>query len=122
MAAGSGEGSEVTVDVPTKQEAQTATARIGLASQGFLYIVVALLALTIVFGDDAHADQHGAIDAVAAQPFGKLLLFILPAGVAGHAGGAAGRGIRSEDAEPAKRLADSARAVLYGGFTIVCIH
>src|SRR3954463_2895801 len=122
MASGSGEGSEVTVDVPTKQEAQTAAARIGLASQGFLYVVVALLALTIVFGDDAQADQHGAIDALAAQPFGKLLLLILAAGVASHAVWRASKAIRSDDDEPAKRLADSARAVLYGGFTIVCIH
>jgi multisubunit Na+/H+ antiporter MnhG subunit len=112
----------VTVDVPTKQEAQTAAARVGLASQGFLYIVVALLALTIVFGDDAQADQHGAIDAVAAQPFGKLLLLMLTAGVASHAVWRASKAIRSDDDEPAKRLADSARAVLYGGFTFVCIH
>ena len=109
------------VDAPTKQEAQTAAARVGLASQGVIYIVVGMLALNIVFGDDAQADQHGAITAVASQPFGKLLLVILTAGVAAHAIWRGTKAIRTDDEKP-KLLADAARAVMYAVFTFACVH
>jgi fumarate reductase subunit D len=109
----------VNVEVPTKQEAQTAAARAGLASQGVLYIVVGMLALNIVFGDDAQADQRGAIAAVRAQPFGKVLLLVLTVGVALHAAWRVSKAIRSDD-ETIKRLADGARGLMYAGFTIVC--
>jgi hypothetical protein len=111
----------VPVDTPTKQEAQTAAARVGLASQGVLYIVVGLLALNIVFGDDAQADQHGAISAVASQPFGKVLLFILTGGVAAHALWRASKAIRTDDERP-KQAADAARALLYTVFTFACVR
>jgi hypothetical protein len=111
----------VHVEAPTKQEAQTAAARVGLASQGVLYIVVGMLALNIVFGDDAQADQHGAISAVASQPLGKVLLFILTGGVAAHAIWRGTKAIRTDDEKP-KQLADAARAVMYAVFTFACIH
>ena len=109
------------VDVPTKQEAQTAAARVGLASQGVLYIVVGMLALGIVFGDDAQADQNGAITAVASQPFGKVLLFVLTGGVAAHALWRASKAIRTDDERP-KQAADAARALLYTAFTFACLR
>ena len=109
------------LDAPTKQEAQTAAARVGLASQGVLYIVVGLLALNIVFGDDQQADQHGAITAVAAQPFGKVLLFVLTGGVAAHAIWRGTKAIRTDDETP-KKVADAARAVLYTVFTFACVR
>ena len=58
--------------------------RIGLAVQGALYIVVGVLALQVASGRQDQADQRGAIDAVANQPFGRLLLLFLTAGLALH--------------------------------------
>jgi hypothetical protein len=112
----------VHVDAPTKQEAQTAAARVGLVSQGVLYIVVGMLALNIVFGDDAQADQHGAITAVASQPFGKVLLFVLTGGVATHAIWRATKAIRNDEDETPKKLADTVRALMYAVFTFACVH
>jgi hypothetical protein len=68
------------------QRAVSATARLGFAARGALYGVVGLLALQLargVSGEDA--SQQGAMDAVAAQPFGGFLLGVLAAGLTGYA-------------------------------------
>jgi hypothetical protein len=56
--------------------------RFGDACYGLVYIVVAWLALQIAFGDSAaHADQRGAVQEIAAQPFGMILLWIVAIGL-----------------------------------------
>ena len=77
--------------------------------------MVGLLALSIALGDDAQADQHGAIAAVRSQPFGKVLLLLLTVGVALHAAWRVSKAIRSDDDETPKRFADGARALAYAG-------
>jgi hypothetical protein len=97
--------------------------RIGLATQGVLYAVMALLALQVASGNNDRADQHGAIDAVAAQSFGRALLLALTIGLALHCGwrlllayrGDSGEG---DAREWTKRAGHFGRALVYGGFTV----
>ncbi|HEX5613673.1 MAG TPA: DUF1206 domain-containing protein [Acidimicrobiia bacterium] len=61
-------------------------ARTGLAARGVMYSVIALLALQIAWGDRKdQADKDGALETVARQPLGKVLLVILAAGFAAYA-------------------------------------
>ena len=63
-----------------------AMARGGLAARGVTYLIIALIAGQIALGNAAQtADQHGAIEEVAAQPFGRLLLIALALGFAAYA-------------------------------------
>jgi hypothetical protein len=98
--------------------------RIGLATQGVLYAVMALLALQVASGhSDDRADQRGAIEAVSSQSFGRLLLFALTIGLAFHCVWRlllAYRGGPGDDdaKEWIKRAGHLGRALLYAGFTI----
>ena len=60
--------------------------RSGMVARGALYLVVALLAVRVAQGRDGErADKEGALQAVARQPVGKLLLVLLAVGFAGYA-------------------------------------
>lgn len=61
-------------------------ARAGLVARGFLYVVVALLAVQVATGDqEERADKQGALQAVVRQPLGKLLVLGMALGFAGYA-------------------------------------
>jgi hypothetical protein len=63
-----------------------ALARAGLAARGLTYLIIALIAAQIALGGAAQsADQHGAIEDVAARPFGRLLLIAMALGFAAYA-------------------------------------
>jgi len=93
-------------------------ARAGMVAQGVLYILVGLLAGRIAFGGGGKADQGGALRELAAQPFGRFLVWGVGLGLAGLAlwrlaealFGAAERGGN----KPHKRLMSAGRFVLYG--------
>ena len=52
--------------------------RAGLVGRGLLYVAIGWLAIRLALGDtSAHADQKGALQALAAQPFGRFMLFVL---------------------------------------------
>lgn len=95
-------------------------ARAGMVAQGVLYILVGLLALRIALGDSGGkaADQGGALRELAAQPFGRLLVWAVGLGLAGLAlwrltealFGAAEKGGHKSH----KRLLSAGRFVLYG--------
>lgn len=54
--------------------------RVGLVGRGFLYAVVALLALQLALGaPDAEASPNGALAWIGERPFGKFLLVALTA-------------------------------------------
>jgi Domain of Unknown Function (DUF1206) len=62
--------------------------RVGLVAQGVIYALVGLLALQVAIdGRDAAArpDKEGALQLVAEQPFGKVLLGALALGFAAYA-------------------------------------
>lgn len=61
-------------------------ARAGLYGKGFLYVVLGILAGQVALqGGGDGASQSGAIDAVASQPFGTVLLGVLVLGLAAYA-------------------------------------
>jgi hypothetical protein len=53
--------------------------RVGLVGEGVVYALVGFLALQVAAGNRAQADQIGAVEYVARQPFGKFLLVALTA-------------------------------------------
>lgn len=60
-------------------------ARTGMASRGLVWLVLGVLALTIVRGGEAQADQSGALKALVEAPLGTPLLLVLAVGFAGYA-------------------------------------
>jgi hypothetical protein len=56
-------------------------ARVGLAAYGVTHLLVAWLALQVAFGGGGQrTDQNGAFQTIAAQPFGRVLLWVLVIG------------------------------------------
>jgi hypothetical protein len=63
-----------------------AMARGGLAARGLTYLIIASIAAQIAVGRAVQsADQNGAIEDVAAHPFGRFLLIALALGFAAYA-------------------------------------
>jgi hypothetical protein len=103
-------------------------ARLGHVAKGVLYAVVGLLALQIPLGLGGQTtDRQGALRAIAQQPAGELLLFVLAAGLVGYAAwrfvqafldrGHEGTGIKAL----AKRASYLARGLLYGAFAVLAL-
>jgi len=66
----------------TKAETVNLIGRIGIATSGVVHLIVGLLAIQIAFGlGEQTADHHGAIDAVAHQSSGRVLLVLLVIGL-----------------------------------------
>jgi hypothetical protein len=60
-------------------------ARLGLAARGVLYIVIAILAFRIAFGHfEDQASQNGALQEIASQPGGQVLVWIVAIGLIGY--------------------------------------
>jgi len=101
--------------------------RIGLATQGVLYLVVGILALQVASGHgEDQPSQTGAIEKVADQPFGRFLIFVLAIGLALHCVWRlmlAARGDVGPDgpADVVKRLGQLGRGIIYAGFTFVAV-
>ncbi|MBC7790392.1 MAG: DUF1206 domain-containing protein [Anaerolineae bacterium] len=61
-------------------------ARVGYAAKGVVYLVIGLLAAKAAFGSGGRTtDQHGAIRSILVQPFGRIMLGIVAAGLIGYA-------------------------------------
>jgi hypothetical protein len=62
-----------------------ALARFGYGAKGVVYAVVGVLAVQAAVGSGGSTtDQHGAVRAIAEQPFGRLLLGIVAMGLLGY--------------------------------------
>ena len=56
-------------------------ARIGLVAYGITHLLIAWLALQVAFGGGGQrTDQSGAFQTIAAEPFGRVLLWVLVVG------------------------------------------
>src|SRR6266571_5148697 len=61
-------------------------ARLGYATKGVVYLIIGGLAAQLAIGHGGSAtDQHGALQTIYAQPFGKFLLAIVALGLLGFA-------------------------------------
>ena len=96
--------------------------RIGLASRGVVYCVLALVAVQVAFGKrDAEIDRQGALRAVADQPFGKALLVVLALGFAGYALWRFAEATIGSHELP-KRLLHIGRGLLYLSFMVTTVR
>lgn len=107
------------------REGVARAARAGLAGKGFLYVVVALLAAQVALGGGGEeASQAGAIDAVAGQPFGAVLVGVLAAGLTAYAlwrlaQAVIGPVVRSSLPEPLLRVTFLVRGIGYGALAVL---
>jgi hypothetical protein len=61
-------------------------ARFGYVVRGLLYIIIGVLALKVATGSGGKTtDPTGALDFISKQPYGKPLMFVIIAGLAGYA-------------------------------------
>jgi Domain of Unknown Function (DUF1206) len=92
----------------------------GFVARGVTYALIGVLALAIAFGKAApEADRTGALQAVAAQPFGKILLWLLVIGFAAMAlwrFAQAGYGVDGRGRHGAAEAQAAARGAVYAVF------
>jgi hypothetical protein len=101
--------------------------RIALATQGILYVVIGLIAVSVALGDHdtGEASQSGAIESIARQPFGRVLLSVLLIGLLAHAAWRILLAVRGEpgpdddEKSLAKRAANLGRAAIYVSFSVL---
>jgi Domain of Unknown Function (DUF1206) len=107
-----------------------AMARGGLAARGLTYLIIASIAAQIAVGKPAQsADQNGAIEDVAARPFGRFLLIALALGFAAYAlwrwsvatVGNPGAGAKSTAEKSVRRLGALASGLVYAGLCVSTI-
>ncbi|MFD1048706.1 DUF1206 domain-containing protein, partial [Kibdelosporangium lantanae] len=58
---------------------------IGMACYGVVHLLVAWLAIQVVFGSSQQTDQKGAVGALAQTPVGPVLLWALAVGLFAYA-------------------------------------
>lgn len=76
---------EETAEQVHRSDAVHGFARFGFASRGLLWLVVGLLALSVLLGGDQQTDPGGALRAIVDKPFGEVLLVALVVGFLGYA-------------------------------------
>jgi hypothetical protein len=95
-------------------------ARSGLAARGVIWILIGWVAIGVAFGHHSHqADQQGALQVLASEPYGLVLLWLLGIGFAGYALwclGEAAYGVAGEGKGAGPRLKALLRAVVYAFF------
>src|SRR6266487_3704867 len=100
--------------------AARALARAGLVARGVIYILIGWVAILVALGQTSqHADQQGAVQLLASEPYGLVLLWLLGIGFAGYALwrlSEAAFGVTGEGNGAGPRLKSLIRAVLYAGF------
>ena len=98
-------------------------ARLGLASRGLVWLVLALLSLSILRGEQAQADQGGALRALAQTAFGQPLLLTLAVGFAGYAAwlllsAAVGHRVERGTSRALHRGRSLAKGLVYGALAV----
>jgi Domain of Unknown Function (DUF1206) len=100
--------------------AARALARAGLAARGVLYILIGWVAVLVALGQTSRqADQQGALQLLAGQPYGLASLWLLGIGFAGYALwrlSEAAFGVAGEGNGAGPRLKSLARAAVYAFF------
>jgi hypothetical protein len=103
-------------------------ARFGMVAQGLLYGIVAVLAIGVALDQGGKTtDQHGAIETLASQGWGKWLLVLLAIGLGGYAlwrfvVAVLGEKVEhGEDVGIGKRLIYAARGVVYAGLCLTAV-
>jgi uncharacterized protein DUF1206 len=101
--------------------AARALARAGLTARGVLYILIGWVAILVAFGQasGSQANQQGALQLLARQPYGLVSLWLLGIGFAGYALwrlSEAAFGVTGEGNGAGPRLKSLVRGLIYAGF------
>jgi len=102
-------------------------ARGGFVARGAVYGIIGILALKLAFGVGGKAtDQKGALETLAQQPFGRVLLILVAVGLAGYAlwrlvRAALGHGVEATNDSGFDRVAALASGVVYAGLCAIAI-
>jgi Domain of Unknown Function (DUF1206) len=101
--------------------AARALARAGLTARGVLYILIGWVAILVAFGQasESQANQQGALQLLARQPYGLVSLWLLGIGFAGYALwrlSEAAFGVTGEGNGAGPRLKSLVRGLIYAGF------
>ena len=100
--------------------AARALARAGLTARGVLYILIGWVAILVALGQSSQeADQQGALQLLAGQPYGLVSLWLLGIGFAGYALwrlSEAAFGVTGEGNGAGPRLKSLVRALIYAFF------
>lgn len=99
--------------------------RAGLAARGIIYILMGVVAVLVAIGHSSHpADQQGALQLLAAQPYGLVALVLLALGFIAYALwqlSQAAFGVTGEDDSAMQRLKAAGIAVAYAGLAYLTI-
>ena len=101
--------------------------RAGFAARGIVYLIIGILAIELALGDNsADANQQGALRAIAAQPFGEVLLILVAVGLGGYASWRLARAVVGHGPEGADsgldRVAAFASGVVYAGLCAIAVE
>jgi hypothetical protein len=100
--------------------AARALARAGLLARGVIYILIGWVAILVALGQTSQqADQQGALQLLAGQPYGLVSLWLLGIGFAGYALwrlSEAAFGVTGDGNGAGPRLKSLVRAVIYAFF------
>jgi hypothetical protein len=99
---------------------------VGLVSYGLLHLVIAWIALQLVFGRRGDASQQGALRELARQPLGAVLLWVMAIGlftltVWQAVEATIGRDQDGRDGRLRRRLRSAGRAVVYLALGVLAI-
>jgi hypothetical protein len=109
----------------TNSKTFKALTRVGFIAYGVLHVLVAYLAVQVAFGDSGQeADQGGAFQTLAQQPFGEFVLVVIVIGLCAMAiwqAVLAFVGHRAKDGAMKwlERFGSGARAVVYGNLAFM---
>lgn len=102
-------------------------ARAGFVARAAIYLIIGILALELALGVGGKAtNQQGALETIARQPFGKVLLILVAVGLAGYAfwrltRAALGHGPEGSDSG-FDRVAALGSGIVYAGLCAVAIE
>ncbi|MDQ2961114.1 MAG: DUF1206 domain-containing protein [Candidatus Dormibacteraeota bacterium] len=105
-----------------------AIARVGILSRAVNYLVLAVLVILVLLGrGNQELDRRGAIEAIAAQPFGRVLLILLCVGVLAYIAWMVVRTLSSRAGESTmarlgRRLVAGVTAIVYAGFLVTIVR
>lgn len=99
------------------------TVRLGLVAYGVVHLLIAWLALQLAFGHQSNASQQGPLHALARQPFGTLLLWLVAVGLLALAvwqvtEALLGHTREDEPKRALKRVGSAGKAVVYAAIGI----